>query len=301
MPPRGNSIDGGDGRWDDHGVTVPEGVTDPVDRVRRYFDTLAEGEWDRLHANPAGRASLEIHRRFLARFVPPGGRVLEVGAGPGRFTIELARLGARVVVTDVSPVQLALNARYVAAAGAQHAVEEREVLDLRDTRRYPEGAFDAVVAYGGPLSYLFEAEADALSGLFRVTRRGGAVVASVMSLVGVWRHLLPEVLATFEENGQDALRALWETGDTRPIITDGSHVCRMFRFSGVIDLVRAAGGRLVAASASNWASLGDPRTVAAFASDTERWAEFLDFEEQACAEPGAVDGGTHLLFAATRA
>ena len=29
--------------------------------------------------------------------------MLDIGAGPGRFTIELARLGADVVVADLSP------------------------------------------------------------------------------------------------------------------------------------------------------------------------------------------------------
>lgn len=42
---------------------------------------------------------------------PAGGEggVLEVGAGAGRFTVELARLGCSVLVADVSSVQLDLN------------------------------------------------------------------------------------------------------------------------------------------------------------------------------------------------
>jgi hypothetical protein len=31
---------------------------------------------------------------LLVGFINPGARILEIGAGPGRFTIELARLGA---------------------------------------------------------------------------------------------------------------------------------------------------------------------------------------------------------------
>ena len=40
-------------------------------------------------------------------------RVPEIGAGPCRFTIELARMGCRVVVSDVSGIQLQLKKRYV--------------------------------------------------------------------------------------------------------------------------------------------------------------------------------------------
>ncbi|MEW6471550.1 MAG: class I SAM-dependent methyltransferase [Actinomycetota bacterium] len=93
-------------------------------RLREFFDEYGEREWQRLDTDARSRASLEIHRRFLGRFVRPGMRVLEIGAGPGRFTVELAKLGCRVVVTDISPVQLALNKEQVGQAGFASAVEE---------------------------------------------------------------------------------------------------------------------------------------------------------------------------------
>lgn len=84
-------------------------VEDDVRAVRDYFDTLGAGEWERLVQAPSARVALELHRRFLARFIRPGSRVLEIGAGPGRFTVELAALGASVVVSDISAVQLELD------------------------------------------------------------------------------------------------------------------------------------------------------------------------------------------------
>jgi hypothetical protein len=50
-------------------------------------------------------------------------------------------------------------------------------------------------------------------------------------------------------------------------------------------------------AASNWASLDHPDALGALEASADRWARFLDHEEAACAEPGALDGGTHLLFA----
>ena len=72
--------------------------------TRAYYDEFGDAEWNPLAADVAGRVSLEVHRRFLARFVRPGARVLEVGAGPGRFTTELAALGATVCApTETGP------------------------------------------------------------------------------------------------------------------------------------------------------------------------------------------------------
>src|SRR5213592_804385 len=100
-------------------------MEDAVERVRAHFDATGDAEWDRPAATPRDRVSFELHRRMLAEFIGAGDRVLEIGAGPGRFTIELARLGARVTVTDISPVQLASNERRVRDAGCDDAVEAR--------------------------------------------------------------------------------------------------------------------------------------------------------------------------------
>jgi 2-polyprenyl-3-methyl-5-hydroxy-6-metoxy-1,4-benzoquinol methylase len=75
-----------------------------VDRVRQFFDDIGDSEWDRFDKDARSRVALEVHRRFLRRHVPEGSYVLEIGAGPGRFTIELAEMGCRVVVSDLSPV-----------------------------------------------------------------------------------------------------------------------------------------------------------------------------------------------------
>lgn len=264
--------------------------------IRRFYDDLGEKERDRLVGDVAGRVSFEVHRRFLARFVTRGARVLEIRAGPGRFTAELAALGATVVVTDISPVQLELNERYVGPTDAEAAVERRELLDICDVSRYRDEEFDLVLAFGGPLSYAFEATAAALRGLLRLTGPDGVVAGAVMSHLGTWRHGLAGVVRVAEAFGEDANDAVLTTGDLRNL-PRWAHVCRMFRARELADLAEVAGGALVATSASNWASLGDPEALATLEADPDRWARFLAHEVAACAEPGAVGGGTHILFA----
>jgi SAM-dependent methyltransferase len=268
-----------------------------VAAVRAGFDAAVEAEWERMVRDVPARVSFELHRRLLERHVRPGHRVLEIGAGPGRFTLALAELGARVTVTDLSPLQLAANRRHVAEHGAGAAIEAWRVVDVRDVSMFTDGEFDVVVAYGGPLSYCFEAGADALRGLLQVTRPGGCVLASVMSLLGSFRYALAGIVAAEEEFGAEANNAVLETGDLR-LLGRGGHICRMFRSRQIPELVEQAGGLLSDIAASNWASLGDPTALARIAADPRRWSNFLDHEERACREPGALDGGTHILFTA---
>lgn len=248
-----------------------------VGAVSRHFDRLGGLGWGRADTASSGCVSLEVHRRFLRRFVPRGARVLQVGAGTDRFTTELAARGCRVVVTDASSARLTAHERRLRATPAERSVLRREVLDATDVSRYADGEFDVVLTYGGPLSQVCGRPADALRGLLRVVGPDGVVVASVLSLLGAWRHQLPDA---------DAQRKAAE---------------HSYRWSDVVALVDEAGGRLVDGSASNWASAGDPDSLAHLAADRDRWRVFLDREVAACAEPGARDGGTRILFAARQA
>ena len=266
--------------------------------MRDFYDALGESEWERLEGSPRGRVAYEVHRQFLDRLVKPGDLVLEVGAGPGRFTFELARLGATVDVTDFSPVQLELHHQHVGGTPAESAVRTRGILDVCDTSRYGDDVFDVVLAYGGPLSYAFEEAEAALSGLLRITKSGGYVVGSVMSWLGSWRFFLRGAIEDMKAVGEDAIDLMLTTGDLRHSQT--SHVCQMFRARDIANLVEACGGEVVALSASNWASLNDREMLEELEADPDRWARFIKHEINACAEPGALDGGTHLLFAARK-
>lgn len=131
--------------------------------ISRFFDEYGDREWERLDADAPARVSFHLHCRYLRRYLKRGDRILEAGAGAGRFTIELARLGADIIVGDVSPGQLEINRKKVAEAGCEQRIVAREHLDITDLSRFPERDFDGVVCYGGPVSYVFDRADDAIA------------------------------------------------------------------------------------------------------------------------------------------
>ncbi|MEM7483545.1 MAG: class I SAM-dependent methyltransferase, partial [Acidobacteriota bacterium] len=90
-------------------------------KVGEIYDAWSSYQNTRLDAFPC---EFHIHRALLHEHLPPGSRVLDVGAGPGRYAIELSRAGHRVVAGDVSPVQVDQARRNVAEAGL--AIEPRD-------------------------------------------------------------------------------------------------------------------------------------------------------------------------------
>ncbi len=259
------------------------GVPYDAEHIARFFDDYGTREWERFDASPMDRVGLEVHLRLLREHIRSGDRVLDAGAGPGRFTLELARLGASVVVGDLSPGQLALHAEKTASV--EESVESRELLDITDLGRFEDASFDAVVCFGGPLSYVLGEADRALAELLRVTRPGGHVLLSVMSLLGAARAFFDQLLPLVEKFGwQRAVTDIFATGDLDAEINNG-HVCRLYRWSDLERLLARHPCRVVSASAANFLSVGN-----------DAWDErFLEVEIEACREPGALDGGTHIL------
>jgi SAM-dependent methyltransferase len=273
------------------------------DRIRAFYDQYGAAEWDRFDRSAASRVSLELHKRFQSRWVHKGDRVLEVGAGPGRFTIELARLGARILVSDISPGQLDLNRDRVGAAGYEDAVEERQQLDVTDLSSLEPASFDVVTALGGPLSYVFERAGEALDELLAVVRPGGTVLFSVMSRWGSIHQFLDGVLEEFATGLTEEYRVLVETGDQfgkTAVSTevDLPHEMHLFTWEELERLITTRPCRLLDASAANFLSVRADGALSDLNAET--WEQFLSWEEQACRARGALDAGTHIMVALQR-
>lgn len=266
-------------------------------RTAAFYDDYGEREWTRFEEGRTGLVSFEIHRHYLERFVRAGDRVLDAGAGPGRFTIELARLGAEVSVADVSRVQLELNRERVEAAG--FAVNERVVADVCDLSPFPDASFDAVVCYGGPLSYVLDRAHDAVAELLRVTKPAGYVLVSVMSLIGSFLHALPVVLEQRRRFGPRALEEVLRTGVLESDLANGHPTMRLFRSRELRDLFAHQACELVALSASTLSDRTHHEVVASL--DEETRAALVAAEVELAAESGAVDAGSHLIAVVQRA
>ena len=70
------------------------------DWVRAHYDEYGMREWDRWDESPVERVKFHVHLHYLRRYVKAGDRVLEIGAGAGRFTRELAGIVDRIVVAE---------------------------------------------------------------------------------------------------------------------------------------------------------------------------------------------------------
>jgi SAM-dependent methyltransferase len=112
-------------------------MTDLLDHVRAYWDADAE-TYDRSHGvcSPTERAAWTAAATRL--LPPPPARVLDVGAGTGFLSLQLAALAYSVTALDLSPGMLAK----LRDAAEQRALDVTVVEGSAEVP--PDGPFDAV-------------------------------------------------------------------------------------------------------------------------------------------------------------
>ena len=178
----------------------------PADRDRLRAHYAAAAEWARLESDEGW---LE-HRRtmvLIERHISTGSRVLDLGGGPGRYTLALAARGDDVTLVDLSPELIAEASRRIAAAGlAARAL----VGDAADLSTVPGAPFDAVLALG-PLYHAADlSEVRGFVGqIAAVLRPGGVLLAAFVPRTSALSDLIARAASDLPPG---ALGAVLESG-----------------------------------------------------------------------------------------
>ena len=160
---------------------MSEGKINPVEKM---YDSNSEGEWDRLAQH---RTEFAVTMRALADYLPiTPASIFDVGGGPGRYTIALAKLGYEVTLLDLSQSNLNLAAEKAAVADVKvKAYLHGNALDLA---AFEDELFDAVLMFG-PLYHLLSKEERLLAvqeGL-RVLKPNGRLFAAFINRFAAFR------------------------------------------------------------------------------------------------------------------
>ena len=144
--------------------------------IREHYDANVEAEWNRI----AGRPEFLLTCRMLERCIKPGESVLDIGGGPGRYSIHLAQMGCDVTLLDLSGG----NTMFAAARAEEIGLSLRTVTgDARDAGKLAGGEYDHVLLMG-PLYHLLD-EADrvrAVESAMSVLKPGGLIYVSFINM-----------------------------------------------------------------------------------------------------------------------
>ncbi len=263
--------------------------------IARYYDGQAEREWQRMERH---RTEFAVTLRALVEHLPsPPARVLDCGSGPGRYALELARLGYAVTLFDLSAECLQLAREKAAQAGVTLA--GYELGTATDLSRFADGTFDAVLLLG-PLYHLLQENErrQALVEARRVLKPGGLLFAAFIG-----RYAAPRWAAANEPHWplerSDLLQTLLTTGVLPPRGQEGmAFVAYLVHPSEVAPLCRNAGLEVVTV-------LGVEGLVSMIedgvnALSGKAWEVWSDLNYQVAADPCLHGGVEHLLAIAVK-
>ncbi len=158
-----------------------------MEKIVQYYSSF--DEWGRLDREPI---EFLVNRHHIQSNLPAQGRLLDIGAGPGKYSLALAELGYEITLADLTPRLVEMAKLKAREAGLEHRFNGFHVADARDLSLFEDEQFDACLMLG-PLYHLQLAEdrTKAVKELRRLTKKGGLVFAAFMSRV---RHLTTSLM-----------------------------------------------------------------------------------------------------------
>ena len=174
-----------------------------IDIISGFYGGIDEDS--RLTGSRHGQLEALTAMHYIRKYAAAGSRILEIGAGTGRYSIALAKAGHRVTAVELVESNLAIlrqNGRGLENLTACQG-------DAMDLTCFADDSFDVTLLFG-PMYHLYDAcdVHRALDEAIRVTRPGGVILTAFLSVHAILfnNYLNGRLLAGLDENFDEAGR-----------------------------------------------------------------------------------------------
>lgn len=156
-------------------------------------------EDSRLQKNRHGQLEYKITMAYIHQFVDKRSKILEIGAGTGRYSLALAKEGMDVTAIELVESNLAVLREN--GTGLENLKSYQG--DATDLGRFADDTFDVTLVFG-PMYHLYEADEvnRAIDEAIRVTKFGGVILFAFISVFAIMyaNYLYGNWAEGFEEN-----------------------------------------------------------------------------------------------------
>lgn len=150
--------------------------------MNNLYSKIEKNEDSRLTRSRHGQLEYLTTMNYIHKFVPPESKVMEVGAGTGRYSAALAMEGYNVTAVELVKSNLEILRQNI--AGLKNITSYQG--DAVDLSLFADNSFDAVLVLG-PMYHLFEKAEQhrALDEAIRVSKPGGIIMVAFISVYSI--------------------------------------------------------------------------------------------------------------------
>lgn len=178
-------------------------------KVKSYYTQF--NEWSRLDA-PSGQLEFELTKKIIMKYLNDDDKILDLGGGPGRYTIELAKLGYMMSLADKSK-ELLNQARAKIDKLALTNVEAINEVNAIDLSIYDDDSFDVVLLMG-PLYHLtkYDERIRCLKEVHRILKQNGLIIASYIPYLSGTIGIIDRFFYAPSHVGKENLKQVFDSG-----------------------------------------------------------------------------------------
>lgn len=262
------------------------------DCIKDYYDNNVENEWKRLD-NPYSRIEFISTMYMIKKYFPVAGKVLDIGCGPGRYSIELLKKGFNVTLMDLSSKSIYFAKAKIESLGFfadNYICGDANYLDAEEDNKY-----DCILLMG-PMYHIQSKEmrVDILKQCKRILKNNGLILITYINSIGILKDKIAQFSQEFN-NIDDIYRALDEESYllnnnlwlTTPDI--------------VIDEIKISGFKLVNYAGAESFLSGQWYSMTKYFLENKRiYINLLKAATSKCEDPRFRDGAEHLIVVAKK-
>lgn len=253
-------------------------IEDELEQIQRTYELFHEDT--RLNRSKAARVEFLTTTRYIERYLKPGARILDVGAGAGEYSLYFARKGYDVCALELSEHNIEAFRAKLTPEDSINLVQGNAV----DLSRYEDESFDVVLLFG-PLYHLHREEdrQKCIAEAKRVCKQDGTMFFAFISNDMV-------ILTEFSYHPDyfvsgDYDKESFELEDF-PFVFHTVDECRAMLRSGGVQVLHEV-------ASDGISELLEDKINA---MDDENYAQYLRYHFYICEKPEFLGMSNHLLF-----
>lgn len=264
-------------------------MSDDTSDIRQFYEDSVEKENGRLERHQLER---EMTWRYLDKYLPRRGKILEIGCATGAYTIPLAKRGYDVTAVDFAAKEVEVCRQKVKEERLTAKVSCL-VADARDLASVTGDDYDAVLLMG-PLYHLVleEDRKTVLQQAFNHLKSRGLVFSIFISRYGIWGDIIRDMPEHIEWPGW--LQSIITNGK-QPVPPDIKSVFRGYFAAPeeIVPLHEQAGFKTLTLAGIETAAVRDESYNNLKGKQREMW---LDLLFSISTQPSIIGAANHILY-----